>query len=375
MKRIKLKGVYVSQNGKYYLFKPYIKKKDRIKYPHIPVDKNGFYTQTINLGSTTDPDRVIQKAYAEELDSIFTTSDHMTLNWLFREYEQSQKFRNLQLSTQKRYRFAATKLLEFKIKLGGKPAPLGKVDCTKMTTPLIRQALDARKKQFADPENPNAGHSELNNELAVLAAMYKHGMQYFDEIAKLGTRPTDGIEKFKTGKRKHLPTNEDYEIVLGVAREISPPYIPIVMELAKYLAARGIEITELVVSDRKQQPDGKYVVSVGRRKNSKNTRIECNDQLNKAWEKALKLHKIRPIGTSPLLISKGGGKLLRSTIDTAWQRLKQELEARGLGKHYFWLHDLKKWGVSHSADKGIAGQSLQMQELYNLEDKIYKAPE
>jgi len=374
-KGLGLKGVYRSQNGKHWLWKPYIVKADRKRYPHIRTDDRG-YAATVVLGKTSEPLHKVHAAYAEELKQLFREDDYLTLNWLFREYTACPAFRKLATNTQRRYIGAGTRLLAHTVKVNGASTPLGKLYCKELTRPTLRRILDKRKVNYSvSGSDPFSGNSELNNEVAVLAGMFQHGMDYYEEISALGSRPTDGIKKFPVRQRKHNVTANDYRIMYQVAVEASPPYLPIVMELARFLAARGIEVSDLRVSDRKKLPEGD-AIEVGRRKGSKTTTIRCNAELNAAWDAALKLHTITPIGTSPLLIGKGGHPVTRSGITTAWQKLKQEMEKRGLAHHYFWLHDLKKWGVTHSTDKAIAGQSLQMQELYNLEDqiKVYDPP-
>jgi hypothetical protein len=374
-KGLGLKGVYRSQNGKHWMWKPYINKEDRKRYPHIRTDDRG-YASTIVLGKTGDPLHKIHAAYAEELKQLFREDDYLTLNWLFREYTACPAFRKLATATQRRYIGAGTRLLAHTVKVNGASTPLGKLYCKELTRPTLRRILDKRKVNYSvSGSDPFSGNSELNNEIAVLAGMYQHGMDYYEEINVLVKRPTDGIKKFPIRQRKHNVTANDYRIMYQVAVETSPPYLTIVMELARFLAARGIEVSDLQVSDRKELPDG-YAIEVGRRKGSKTTTIRCNEELNAAWDAAIKLHRITPIGTSPLLIGKGGHPVTRNAITKAWQNLKTEMENKGLADHYFWLHDLKKWGVTHSVDKAIAGQSLQMQELYNLEDqiKVYDPP-
>ncbi len=376
MKRIKLPGVYLSQNRKYWLYKPYIKKKDRLRYSHIQTDKNGF-TKTITLGETSEPEWQIRKRHAEETEALYRTVDQYTLDWLFEKYKESRNYRKLSRSTQKRYDSAGTRLLNYTGESAGKPMRLGEYDCRNLTTPMIRAILDKSKAAFERkaPDNPYHGNSELNNQLATLAAMYKYGIQYHEDIARIGKRPTEGIEKFPTRTRDHCPSREDYAIVYAVAKETAPAYVSIAMELAKYLASRGIEITdELTVSDRKQQPDGTYIIDLKRRKGSKKTKILCGDELNAAWKAAIALHNIQPIGTTPLLVNSRGSRLTRATLTNAWGTLKETLEKRGLAQHYFQFHDLKRWGITHSKDKRIAGQSLAMQQRYDQEEKVFNQP-
>lgn len=374
--KLNLPGVYISQNGKHYLWKPYLKKADRAKYPHIKTDKNG-YAKTITIGSTSDPDHKIMATYAQEKTDLFRVTNQYSLDWLYAEYVASRSYRKLSRDTQKRYQGASTRLLNHSGKTSGKPTRLGDYDARHLTTPMIRKILDKRKQAYEakQPDNPYHGNSELNQELAVLAAMYKYGIQYDNEIAKIGKRPTEGIEKFPIPTRDNCPSAEDYAIAYRVAQETQPAYLPIVMELAKYLASRGIEVTdELTAGDRKRQPDGTYTITLKRRKGSKTTIIECGTELNAAWDAAIALHTVQPIGTTPLLLNSHGDPLTRNAVTKAMQALKAELKNRGLEQHYFQFHDLKRWGITHSQDKGIAGQSLQMQQRYNQEQKVFKQP-
>lgn len=369
-----LPGLYMK--GEKYYFHHYIKSKDRPKFPNVEVYENG-YTKPVMVGKLDDPEWQIRKRHAEELRLLAMPDDYLTLDWLFREYLGSMDFKGTAPDTQRRYLGAGKRLLNHQgtDKSNGKPSRLGAIDCRKLTPPQIRRILDKRKENYPK-EPPTAGNSELNQELAVLTNMYRHGMEYFDELATLPKRPTNGIRKFKVPVRRHVPTVEDYNIMRGVAVEISTrvKYLPILMDLSWLLAARGIEVISLTVADRHKLPDGTYVIDVDRRKGSKNTSIICDGRLNAAWDAAIALHQLAPIGTSNLLVGREGASLTRSAVDNTWQRLKQEIEQRGLSQHYFTLHDLKRRGVTQSDDKAIAGQTEAMQRQYDQERRIFQPP-
>lgn len=387
--KINLSGVYKSQSGKWWLWKPYIAVKDRQKWPHIETDKRG-YAKTITLCRTSASDEQLNSAYHDAKKNLYQQfPEFLTLKWLWDEFTKSRRYKKLGGKTQERYTGTASRLFRQPLEMGTVNMTLGQLDARKLTTVDIRRLLDKHyQKHQAKPDaNEFTGATELNHEIVVLGHIYRHGMQYFDELAKLPKSPVDGIETYSTQTREYLVPEEDYEIVYKVAQEMTGrPYLCVVMELARLLAARGVELTdELKVGDREkvklintqtQKIEEKYIITVNRRKGSKTTHIGCTDRLNAAWEAALSLHKITPTPDTRLLIGKSGNPVTRNAVTQAWCKgLKEQLIKRGLEKHYFWLHDLKKVGVTRSKNKGIAGQSKQMQELYDLEQVIIDAPD
>jgi integrase len=143
------------------------------------------------------------------------------------------------------------------------------------------------------------------------------------------------------------------------------------MELTYLLAARGIEVTDLTIANATD-----IGIIVNRRKGSKNTIIRWTPRLKTAWDAALTLHKTPPAPTTTLLkAARGVRKLTRDALTNAWQNLKTKMEAAGLGSIYFWLHDLKRKGISDAADDRIAGHiSDKVRANYNVKYQEFDAP-
>ena len=89
----------------------------------------------------------------------------------------------------------------------------------------------------------------------------------------------------------------------------------------------------------------------------------------------ISIHQITPIGTAHLLIGRYGSPVTRDAVSKAWQKLKKEMEKRGLSKTYFITHDLKRKGISDAEDDKIAGhKSDHIRAKYNVKLETFKAP-
>ncbi len=65
---------------------------------------------------------------------------------------------------------------------------------------------------------------------------------------------------------------------------------------------------------------------------------------------------------------------LKSTVDSAMQRLKKRMVIKGHGDIYWSMHLLKSKGVSDAEDKNIEGhKSEQMKERYNTKIETIRA--
>lgn len=356
--------------GRYY-FRPYIPVKLRGK---IETDRYG-YAKTILLGKITDPDAKIRKAYADAEQQIEydKTPDRLTLGWLSEKYQNSRQFKGKEASTQRGYRETGAMILKHVIKINGTETTLSGIDARQLKTTTIRAILD--KRFDTHQERGNAGASSCNQELNYLNNLYKYGMQYIPELNTLPRNPTHGIEKFRVGVRDRYVTDEEYWLQYDVACEMTgTPYLPIAMELTYLLAARGVEVTDLSIASLRKLPNGQKEILVERRKGSKDTGIIVSERLQSAWDAALALHTITPIGPSPLLIGKGGHAVTRHALTKAWQKLKQEMKKRNMSDVYFITHDLKRKGISDAEDDKIAGQSAVMRARYSVKHQSFKAP-
>lgn len=142
------------------------------------------------------------------------------------------------------------------------------------------------------------------------------------------------------------------------------------MEITYLTASRGIETLDIKLFDCTD-----VGIKTTRRKGSRDNIILWSPRLIEAKNQALALHKCRKIlAIDPYLIPGfSGGVMAKSTLDAAFQRLKNLMEARGLGSVYFSLHLLKAKGVSDSEDKRIAGHVTEaMRQRYDVKIHEHK---
>lgn len=352
-------------NGRY-VYRPYIPVKQR---QNFTTDKYGYYCPPIKLGEDGDPIHRIHAAYAAAAEQLSHQRDpeYLTINWLLKEYKKSPQYKKLGSLTKDRYE-TCERLLLHAIDINGKPATLGDLPADQLKTTTVRRVLDRRMEQYQDAGKKGA--SMCNNEKALLSSMYRYGIQYIDRLATM-KNPCHGIEKFEVEARERYVTDDEYTLQYQCAISTGIPYLPIAMELTYLLAARGIEVTDLKIGNATD-----IGIIVNRRKGSKDNLIRWTPRLKSAWEAALNLHKTDTIPTTTLLkAARGGGKLTRSALTNAWQNLKTKMEATGLGEVYFWLHDLKRKGISDATDDRIAGHVCDSTRAnYNVKLQEFDAP-
>ena len=351
-------------NGRY-VYRPYIPIAQR---HHFTIDKYGYLAPPVKLGMAGDPLHRVYAAFAAAAQQLQQQRepDYLTINWLLTEYKKSTQYQKLNSETQKRHE-KCEKILEHPIDINNKPSTLGQLPADKLKTNIVRRILDRRLEQYQ--ANGKKGASQCNNEKALLSSMYRYGIQYIDQLAML-KNPCHGVEKFDVETRERYVTDDEYTIQYQYAQDSGLPYLPIAMELTYLLAARGVEITDLKVGSATD-----IGIIVKRRKGSKGTIVRWTPRLKAAWEAAISLHPQHDKNTYLLKVHRGGGKLTRDTLTTAWQRLKQEMDSAGLSSVYFWLHDLKRKGISDAADDRIAGHvSDTTRANYNVRLREYDPP-
>jgi len=356
-------------NGRY-VYRPYITKKQR--HDGIKTDKYNYLCPPILLGYKDDPIHTIYKKYAEVVEQHnYLNADencpYLSLCWLYEQYTSGRFFKELAPKTQTLYKTCAG-ILEHEIEVDGRNTTLSKLPATHLKTTIIRRILDRRVEQYKTAGRK--GESICNNEKALLSAMYRYGIQYIDALADM-KNPAHGITKYKVAVRDRYVTDEEYECQHKIAAEKSPEYLPIVMELAYLLAARGIEVTDLTISSATS--DG---IVVKRRKGSKDTIIKWSERLRIAWKAALSLHTIAPQPEAKLLVGRRGHSVTRHAVTKAWQKLKKYMKEAGHESHYFQLHDLKRKGISDAKDDMIAGHvSPVIRANYTVKLKLFDAPD
>jgi len=208
----------------------------------------------------------------------------------------------------------------------------------------IRKFLDIRAEDGA----PIRG----NREKALLSHVFTWAMER--DIIDILVNPCRGVKRNPEHARTRYVTNDEYTAVYNRA----PARMQICMELAYLLAARKSEVLDLMQFDL--MADG---VRVRRGKGSKTNMVNWSARLETAINEALGLPGKK---SSYLIHDEAGEKILTSSFDTAWQRLKAG----------FTFHDLKAKGVSDSKAANPAGhKSSNMIELYKRKPEQVEPPQ
>ena len=364
---IKIKYVYRS-NGRW-VYRPRIPPGDR---DIIRTDKNGFLAPPIRLGKLTDPDDDIIDAWRIAKNSIKqrTGLKTHTLRWIVDQYQQSKTFKALAIGSQKRAG-ALLGILEHSIKIDGKPGAFGDLAIRHITRPMVRRLADKRLDNYI--ARGRKGAAQVNREISFLSAATLWAL---DNIDNLGT--TDNpfkIKKFAEPQNDRYVTDEEYQIQKKEAASVAS-YLPIVLELTYLVASRGVETLDLRLSDI--DPDRNTGgIRVKRTKGSRENMIAWSDRLYQAYLDARELHKKHTIAAidTPLIVGSHGQQLKKSSLDTAMQRLKKKMTAKGLGSVYFSMHKLKHKAISDAKDARIGGhKSEAMRNRYQVKLEKFEPP-
>lgn len=366
----KPKGLpYLECSGGFWWYRPYIPKKQR---DDLKVDSRGRLA-AICLGRVTDQEWAIREAHAAAMKSISMTCDKTmySLVWMNEQYMGSAKFRSKAPKTQTDA-VGFARILKHRIEVNGREATLGDLHPRDLTKPTLRTILDDRHEEYR--ANGRQGGSQCNRELSHLSVVIKWCLERYDEYAGL-INPCLGLERFEENVNKRYVKDNEYLIQLEVAAEYLD-YLPVVFELAYLTATRGIEVTELMLTNIIRDPDtGKMVIKVERRKGSKDTYIEITQRLQAAINAAKALHRSRKYTGMYLVPGARSAKMNRSTLNTSMQRLKERMDKAGKGDVFWTLHDLKRKGISDADDKRIAGHLTEaMRQRYDVKIHAYKAP-
>jgi hypothetical protein len=325
----------------------------------IKTDRLGKLTPPVRLGKDGDPEAQILRAYLaakDEVDAKLAGNPKFTLYWLRDEFHASRQFTELSAKTQKEY-LLLSRLLDHDIKFDDRAAHLGDVMASSLTTPMLRKLFDRRLTNYQ--EAGKKGTAMVNRERAWLSAMLSWGLQYIDGLGLL-TNPCKGIKRAKEQAIDRYVPDHEYEAQAEVAAELYA-YMPVVYELLYLCAARGVEATDLHKNSPKERG-----LEVDRRKGSEDNGILWTPRLRAAVDAALAMHRPGKVQTTALLVNLSGERLTKSAIDSAQQRIKAEMERRGLGHIYWNLHLLKAKGLSDAKNKRIAGhKSEAMQRRYD----------
>lgn len=287
-----------------------------------------------------------------------------TLRYLFNRFHESSEFKELTTGTQDDYRYYADTLAGYVRRDGSR---LGDVQVDRITTPVVQRLLEvfargrpANKHQVELPATPSKANHLYRYLRRTLAWGVRHG--------HCRHNPAIGVRQAKEARRHRMPTPEAFDVVLAFARERGartphtkgscPSYLAPAMVLAYSARLRGIEVCTLTDAHRLKQG-----VHGQRRKGSRASVTEWDDEMIRAWDQLLQRRKAIweredrgfPVPIRPeqrfLLVQQSGHPIAKSSFDSAWQRFIHMAMREGVIEEHqrFSLHGLKHRGVTDTA--------------------------
>lgn len=371
---------YVSLVNGRYVYRPYI--PARLRHLHA-VDSSNRLKPPIKLGVEGDKWHKIVSAHAAAYSEVFgnTSRKVYTLRWCVEQYKESSKFKELSGASQTRS-ISLERILDHKMKLNGRPVPLGDLYPTDLTKAKVRTIRNKRLQMFID--KGRKGHSHCNREISFMSSALTWASEHFDEI----TVNPFKISKLAETKTDRYVAHDEYFTQLKVAGEVRD-WLPWLCVLNYKLASRGAEALEVLKDDIGVDGNGRPAVLVERMKGSKTTWVQIDDDLQACIDYFLSRHK-GTVGYKYLVPGLRGEKMQKSTVDHAMQQLKKLMADKGYQSKWsrragkrdteyspmFWsMHLIKAKGVSDAEDDRIAGHKSQsMRDLYNRSVASFKAP-
>lgn len=267
--------------------------------------------------------------------------DRKTFRWLSGEFQESPAWTALAESTRRDYRYCHEAICARKLRDG---RLFGDILLVEWSSGAITRYLDARAKD---------SRSRANHELRYLKRVWRWAHNR-DMVSADVAR---GVEQLPEQSRSRYVGDGEYAAFLDYAQSRGYAYVAVICELAYLCRLRLAEALDLRRVDIRDE--GLYSA---RRKGSKDAVTAWSPRLRAAVDAALALHG--RLSSIYLLPGKSGGRLLETTVQTAWQRLMRDFP----GERWT-LHDLKRKGVSDATgDKLTASghRSPAMLKVYDV---------
>ena len=317
-----------------YVYTPYLGCKDG-----KPV-----FGPRIQLGREGDPKSLIWERYEE----VQGTNTATTLKSIIKEFLKSQQCRALAPRTRRDYE-RYNEIIINKPLANGKT--FGQLIADNVTPGAIRKYLDKR----LDEDAPIAG----NKEVGLISSAYTWARSR-DKVSIVN--PCIGVPKNPRNKRQHYVKDSDYYHALFMP---GPFYVPFVMEFCYLCRLRENEALSLKRKDIME--DGRLWVKRGKGSKDSIIKGERLDKLLQACS-ALPLD-ITPLHKEelPLIHNRRGQAITVGALQSTWKTRMRTLEANGGTR--FWLHDLKRKGVSDFAGdklKASGHRDPKMLEVYDV---------
>jgi hypothetical protein len=238
-----------------------------------------------------------------------------SLRWLLTEYQNSDQYKKLALSTQKSRDGFIARINNFKMRNG---KPFGDAELKNITSGALRKYLDKRDRDGS----PVSG----NRELAIISVAWNWALER--DLTPL-QNPCNVVKpNTETARDKYVPEDDYWKIYNHV-----PAHYKQAMELAYLCRMRRIEIITATKAQILEQG-----FDTKRTKGSRNTITEWSDRLRKAVKS--------PYSISSMYIvhDEKGQPISEEAFKSYWRRLKPKMEVMDIEPFNF--HDLKAAGVS-----------------------------
>lgn len=297
-----------------------------------------------------------------------------TLAALCKLFEESPACRELAPDTRYAYKASRKRICGQATKMPG--VTFGALQVARLSKPVVQLLID----KIAEKHPQTAAQAAK-----FLRRLFTWGMNR----GKCTHNPALGLERIKLNPARRMPSDATHAALLAYARAGAQrkahtqgsvaPYLWVCMEIAYLCHLRGIELLRM----RESQATADSLITT-RAKGSATTRFRWTPRLRAAWEAAISernviwTRKKRPVPIRaedrPLLTTESGGKLTRSGLDSAWQRLIAAALADKIltEEQRFSLHQLKRKGITDrpgsKAEKQTASghHSVQQLNVYDM---------
>lgn len=288
------------------------------------------------------PDATLREIW-DAYEAITRATPADTLRELVKRFEASPAWADLAKTTRKDYENCRDAILATNLKSGAAAADTRPAD---WTPGAVRSYVDRRAEH---------SRSRANHELRYLRRIFSWAY----ERDLLASNPARGVKALKESSRSRYVTEAEY---IAFLRFVAPryPYLIPICELAYLCRLRLSEVLDLRRENIRE--DGLFAA---RRKGSKDALTGWTDRLRAAVQSALSLHG--PIASVYLLPGASRGRMLESTVQTAWQRAM--VDWASLGNERWTIHDLKRAGVSDAKGDKLAAsghRSAAMLKVYDV---------
>jgi site-specific recombinase XerC len=265
--------------------------------------------------------------------------DRSALGWMLDQFHQSSKFAKLSERTRDDYDYQRSIARKYRLANG---QTLAELTMARITPPVMQRIVDKIGK-----DTP----TKANQLLRYLRRCFRWGINR----GLCTANPCKGVEAATEAKRRRLPDDIAYNAVLRFARARGS-YLADVMEIGYLCRLRGIET--ITLTDAHVTRDG---LQTNRRKGSRDNLVSWTPRLRAAvdaltarrattWKKRGTPVQIQP-DQRLLVVSKSGGPLDKSSLDSTWQRMITAALRGGVitPEQRFSLHDLKRKGITDTA--------------------------